>query len=149
MCRSKQMLGDYEAASWPLGVLRTLCAAPALRGRRRSRGHGRLESSRPAGRRHHVVPWAGYQPGSGCSLVETGHCDLLEKADFVLNDLGTANARDAAVARAVDDAVHGDKHVAVVAGWQQAESLRGDLPGSTVVEGPLTTKMVEDAARVR
>ena len=53
----------------------------------------------------------------------------------------------AAVADAVDDAVHGEKPVAVLAGWQQSESLRGRLPGSTVVEGPLTRQLVQEIAQ--
>ena len=148
MCRSKQMLGHDEAASWPRRRSPDSVRRTALF--EGGDGAEAMAVSRVLDRLDVDTMWCpgpGTSHGSRCSLVETGHCDLLEKADFVLNDLGTADAHDAAVAHAVDDAVHGDKHVAVVAGWQHAESLRGDLPGSTVVEGPLTTKIVEDGAR--
>jgi hypothetical protein len=92
-------------------------------------------------------PGPGDGHGSRCPLVEEGHCDLIEKADFVINDLGTSTTRCAAVAQAVDGTVHGDKPVAVVTGHQQAESLRTQLPACTVVEGPLTRKIVEDIAQ--
>jgi hypothetical protein len=92
-------------------------------------------------------PGPGDGHGSRCPLVEEGHCDLIEKADFVINDLGTSTTRCAAVAQAVDGTVHGDKPVAVVTGHQQAESLRTQLSACTVVEGPLTRKIVEDIAQ--
>ena len=150
MCRSKQLLGHDEAANWP---------------RRHASGSGRRTAlfegndgaeavavARVLDRLDVDTMWCP-GPGTGhgprCALVETGHCDLLEKADFVVNDLGVTDDRRAAVAHAVDEAVHGDKHVAVVAPWQDAESLRSGLPGSTVVEGPLTTRIVTNAAQVR
>jgi len=150
MCRGKQMLGHDEAASWP----HPDSPGPARRTALFEGSDGAEATAvwRVLDRMDVDTMWC---PGPGrghsprCSLIETGHCDLLEKADFVLNDLGTADTYGAAVAHAVDEAVHGDKHVAVVAGWQHAESVRSRLPGSTVVEGPLTTQIVEDVARVR
>ena len=65
----------------------------------------------------------------------------------MINNLGTADACRTAVAEAVDDAVQGDKPVVVLAGWQQAETTRVRLPRSTVVEGPLTSQIVEDIAQ--
>ncbi len=149
MCRSKQMLGHDEAANWP---------------RRRSSGSGRRTAlfegndgaeavavARVLDRLDVDTMWCpgpGANHGPRCALVETGHCDLVERADFVVNDLGVTDARRAGVAHAVDEAVHGAKHVAVIALRQDAEALRSDLPGSTVVEGPLTTRIVTDAAQV-
>jgi hypothetical protein len=150
MCRSKQMLGHDEAAAWPRRRSPDSVRRTALF--EGGDGAEAMAVSRVLDRLDVDTMWCpgpGASHGSRCSLVETGHCDLVEKADFVLNDLGTADARDAAVASAVDDAVHGDKHVAVLAGWQHAESLRRRLPASTVVEGPLTTKIVQDVARIR
>ncbi len=148
MCRNKQMLGHDEVANWPHA------SGTARRSALFEGGDGAeaMAVSRVLDRMDVDTMWCpgpGEGHGRRCPLVETGHCDLLEKADFVLNDLGTADARCAAVAHAVDEAVHGDKHVAVVTGWQHAESLRSRLPGSTVVEGPLTTQIVEDVARFR
>ena len=93
-------------------------------------------------------PGPGAGRGSHCPLVEEGHCELVEKADFVINDLGTTDPRCAAVAEAVDRAVHGDRPVAIVTGLQQAESARTQLPTCTVVEGPLTRQIVKDIAQV-
>ncbi len=86
--------------------------------------------------------------GPHCPLVEKGHCELLDKADFVINNLGTDNAHRAAVAEAVEGTVHGDKPVAVVTTRREAESLRAELPNCTVVEGPLTRRIVTDIAQV-
>lgn len=71
----------------------------------------------------------------------------MEKADFVINHLGTDDPHQAAVAQAADHAPLGDKPVAVVAGRQQAESVRAQLQRCTVVEGPLTRQIVQDIAQ--
>ena len=150
MCRTKQMLGRDEAANWPHqrssdGVRRTVLFEGGD-------GAEAVAVSHILDRMDVDTIWCpgpGESHGPHCSLIETGRCDLLEKADFVLNNLGAAGVHHAAVADAVDDAVHGDKPVTVVAGWQQAEALRTRLQGSTVVEGPLTRQIVEGAVEVR
>jgi hypothetical protein len=151
MGRSKRILDQDEAANWPhrhpsdASVRRTALFEGAD-------GAEAIAVSRVLDKLDVDTMWCpgpGESHGARCALVENGHCDLLEKADLVLNNLGTANARRAAVAPAVDATVHGEKHVAVVSGWRQGESLRGALPNSTVVEGPLTRQIVEDVARVR
>lgn len=151
MGKSKRILGQDEAATWShqhasgASVRRTALFEGAD-------GAEALAVSRVLDKLGIDTMWCpgpGESHGPRCALVENGHCDLLEKADLVLNNLGTANARRAAVAPAVDGAVHGEKHVAVVTGWQQAEPLRGTLPNSRVVEGPLTRQIVEDVAQVR
>ena len=65
----------------------------------------------------------------------------------MINNLGTSTPCRAEVADAVDAAASADTPVAVVAGWQQAESVRGRLSRSTVVEGPLTRQIVQEAAQ--
>lgn len=151
MCRSKQLLGRDEAANWPHGQ----SSGSSVRRTALFEGGDGAEAmavSRILDRVDVDTLWCpgpGNSHGPRCALVENGHCDLLDKADLVLNNLGTVDAGSAAVAQAVDEAVHGDKPVTVVAGWQQAEPLRNRLPSSTVVEGPLTTQIVEDIALVR
>ena len=151
MYRRNQILGQDEAANWP-------CRQSSGASARRialfegDDGAEATAVSRVLDKLDIDTMWCpgpGVSHGPRCSLIENGHCDLVEKADFVLNNLGTASSRRAAVAEAVDDAVHGDKPVTVVAGRQQAESLRSRLSGSTVVEGPLTAQIVEDIAQVR
>jgi hypothetical protein len=150
MCR-KRKLGRDEAAGWPR---RDSSAAPP-------RWSALFEGNDGAAAVavSHVLdaididtmwcPGPGDGHGSRCPLVEEGHCELVEKADFVINDLGTTDPRCAAVAKAVDRTVHGDRPVAIVTGLQQAESVRTQLPTCIVVEGPLTRQIVEDIAQVK
>ncbi len=150
MYGSKRILGHDEAANWP----HQHSSGASVRRTALFEGDDGAEAvavSRVLDKLDIDTMWCpgpGDSHGSRCALVENGHCDLVEKADFVINNLGTRNACRAAVAQAVDDAVDDDTHVAVVAGWRQAESLRGRLPQSTVVEGPLTRQIVEDVAQV-
>jgi hypothetical protein len=150
MCRTKRNLGLDEAANWPH---RRSSAAP---GRRSALFEGddgaeAVAVSRVLDEMDIDTMWCP-GPGSGrgprCPLVTDGHCALMEKADFVINHLGTHDACRAAVAQAVDRTPLGDKPVAVVTGHQQAESARAQLRRCTVVEGPLTRQILEDIARV-
>lgn len=148
MCRNKQILGHDEAASWPRhssdDSARRTCLFEG------PDGAEAMAVSNVLDRLDIDTMWCpgpGDAHGPRCSLVENGHCDLLEKADFVINNLGTANPSRVAVTDAVDAAANEDTPVAVVAGWQQAESIRGRLSRSTVVEGPLTRQIVEEAAQ--
>ena len=150
MCRSKGMLGRDEASNWP----HNHSSGAPVRRHALFEGHDGAEAvavSRVLDKLDIDTMWCP-GPGDGhgprCPLVEQGHCDLLDKADFVINNLGESNSARAAVAPAVDDAVHGDRQVVVLTGWQQAESLQTALPGSKVVEGPLTTQIVQDVARM-
>jgi len=148
MCRSKQILGHDEAANWPrhssdtsvrrIGLFEGPDGAEAMAV---SNVLDRLDIDTM------WCPGPGDAHGPRCSLVENGQCDLLEKADFVINNLGTATPCGVAVTDAVDAAANEDTPVAVVAGWQQAESIRGRLSRSTVVEGPLTRQIVQEAAQ--
>ncbi len=148
MSRTKQ-LGRDEAATWPRRQssppLGHRCAlfegedgAEAVAVSRVLDGMG-IETMWCPG------PSAGHGPR--CPLVETGHCELMEKADFVINNLGTHDPRRAVVAAAIERTHHDDKPVAVLAGRQEAESVRAQLPGCTVVEGPLTRRIVTDIAQ--
>ena len=151
MCRGKQVLGHDEAGNWP----RHESSDSSERRTALFEGQDGAEAmavSRVLDRLDVDTMWCrgpSEDHGPRCSLVEKGHCDLVERADFVINNLGTADACRAAVAEAVDGAVDGEKPVAVLAGWQQSESLRDRLPGSTVVEGPLTRQLVQDIAQAR
>ena len=149
MWGTKQNLGRDEAAGWPSRQ------APTSSPRRSALyegddGAAAVAVSRVLDAMDVDTMWCP-GPGDGhasrCPLVEEGHCDLIEKADFVINDLGTSSLRCAAVAEAVNETVHGDKSVAVVVGHQQAEALRTQLPTCTVVEGPLTIQIVQDIAQ--
>jgi hypothetical protein len=151
MSRTKRNLGVDEAANWPR---RTSSAAL---GRRSALFEGddgaeAVAVSRVLDKMDIDTMWC-RGPGSGrgprCPLVHEGHCDLMEKADFVINHLGTHDPSRAAVARAVDLNLLGDKPVAVVTGRQQADSVRAQLQRCSVVEGPLTSQIVEDIARVQ
>lgn len=148
MCRSKRMLGRDEASNWP----HNHSSGASVRRHALFEGHDGAEAvavTRVLDKLDVDTMWCpgpGGGHGARCSLVEQGHCDLLDQADFVINNLGEANSSRAAVAPAVDDAVHGDRNVVVLTGWQRAESLRNALPGSKVVEGPLTTQIVQDVA---
>lgn len=149
MCRTKRNLGLDEAANWPRR------RSSAAEGRRSALFEGddgaeALAVSRVLDEMDIDTMWCP-GPGSGghaprCPLVTEGHCELIEKADFVINHLGTHDAGRAAVARAVDETPLGDK-VAVVAGWQQADSCRAELRRCAVVDGPLTRRIVEDIAQ--
>ena len=144
-------LGRDEAASWPRrGASITPPRRTALF--EGNDGAAAVAVSRFLGGMDIDTMWCpGPSDGhrSRCPLVEEGHCDLVEKADFVINDLGTDDPRCVAVAKAVDGTVHGNKPVAVVTGSQQAESVRTELPTCTVVKGPLTRQNVQDIAQVR
>jgi hypothetical protein len=150
MWRTKLNLGRDEAANWP--TLRS-SNHPA---RRTALFEGcdpaeAVAVSRVLAKMDIDTMWCpgpGDAHGPRCPLVEEGHCELMERADFVINNLGTTNPRCAAVAQAVDGTVHGDKPVALVTLWQRAESVRAQLPCCTVVEGPLTRQIVEDVALV-
>jgi hypothetical protein len=148
MCRGKQTLGHDEAADWPRHSSNTSVRRTALF--EGADGAEAMAVSNVLDRMDIDTMWCpgpGGSHGPRCSLVESGHCDLLEKADFVINNLGTSTPCRAEVADAVDAATSADTPVAVVAGWQEAESVRGRLSRSTVVEGPLTRKIVQDAAQ--
>jgi len=148
MCRSKQILGHDEAANWPRHSSDTSVRRTALF--EGADGAEAMAVSNVLDRMDIDTMWCpgpGGAHGPRCSLVVNGHCDLLEKADFVINNLGTATPCRAEVADAVDAAAPGDTPVAVVAGFQQAESVRGRLSRSTVVEGPLTRQIVHEAAQ--
>ena len=148
MCRSKQTLGHDEAANWPRHASDTAERRTALF--EGADGAEAMAVSNVLDRMDIDTMWCpgpGGDRGPRCSLVESGHCDLLEKADFVINNLGTSTPCRAEVADAVDAAASADTPVAVVAGWQQAEAVRGRLSRSTVVEGPLTRQIVQEAAQ--
>ena len=149
MCRTTQSLGRDQAANWPSR------RASADAGRRSALFEGdgaeAVAVSRVLDEMDIDTMWCpgpGSGRGSRCPLVTDGHCELMEKADFVINHLGTHDPRRAAVAQAVNDTVLGDKPVAVVTGRQQAESVRAQLPRCVVVEGPLTRHIVEDIAQM-
>jgi len=146
----RRILGHDEAANWPR---QGAAAAPTRRTAlfEGSDGAEAVAVSRVLGSLDIDTMWCpgpGAGRGSHCPLVEEGHCELVEKADFVINDLGTTDPRCAAVAEAVDRTVHGDRPVAVVTGLQQMESARTHLPTCSVVEGPLTRQIVPDIAQV-
>ena len=150
MCRTKQDLGRDEAAGWPRRQ-----SAPPLGPRRAlfegADGAEAIAVSRLLDRMGIETMWCpGPSGGHGprCPLVEEGHCDLMEKADFVINNLGTRDPVRAAVADAIERTHQGDKPVAVVTGRQDAESVRGHLQSCKVVEGPLTRQIVTDIAQV-
>lgn len=151
MWRGKQILGHDEAAHWP----RRHSSDTSVRRTGLFEGADGAEAMAVSNVLDRLgidtmwCPGPGDAHGPRCSLVENGHCDLLEKADFVINNLGTATPCRAEVADAVDSAADGDTPVAVVAGWQQAQSIRGRLSRSTVVEGPLTRQIVEETAQAR
>ncbi len=150
MCRTKQDLGRDEAAHWPRRQ-----SAPPL-GPRRALFEGQdgaeaIAVSRVLDGMGIETMWCPGPTGSSgprCPLVEEGHCELMEKADFVINNLGTHDPTCAAVAGAVERTHYGDKPVAVVTGRQEAETVRGQLQRCRVVEGPLTRKIVTDIAQV-
>ncbi len=148
MCRTKRNLGIDEAANWPR-------ERSNVSGRRSALFEGAdgaeaLAVSGVLDRMDIDTMWcpgpSGRGRGSLCPLVEEGHCELMERADFVINNLGTHDPRCAAVARTVERTYCGDKPVALVTGRQHAESVRARRPSCKVVEGPLTRKIVTDIA---
>ncbi len=145
MWRTTQRLGRDQAAGWhedATGPRRTAL----FEGRD---GAEAVAVSRLLGQMDIDTMWCSGPDGSHvCPLVEDGHCELMDKADFVINNLGTANPRCAAVARAVNDEIPGDKPVAVVTRVHEAESVQEQLPRCIVVEGPLSRHIVKDVALI-
>ncbi len=80
-----------------------------------------------------------------CPLVGGDGCDLVDRADVVINALGTADPRCAAVAEALENRAEEGKAVVMVCRPGQGDSTRDRLPRCTVVEGPLTRHLFTDS----
>jgi hypothetical protein len=80
-----------------------------------------------------------------CPLVERGRCEMVERADVVVNVLGTPDARAAAVAERLDDQADSGTSVVVVCEPGRADSTRARLTRCDVVEGPLTRQLLTDS----
>ncbi len=149
MCRTNRYLGRDEAAAWP-------GQSSAASGRRTALfesddGAEAVAVDRILGDMDIDTMWCpgpGRDHGRRCPLVQEGHCELMDRADFVINNLGTDSPQCAAVAQAADGYLHGEKPIAVVTRRHETESIRSQLPGCTVVGGPLTRQIVSDIAHV-
>ena len=147
MCRTDRNLGRDEAAAWS-------GKSSAASGRRTALfesndGAEAVAVNRILDDMGVDTMWCpGPAHGRRCPLVQEGHCELMERADFVINNLGTDSPQCAAVAQAADGYLHGEKPIAVVTRRHETESIRSQLPGCTVVGGPLTGQIVSDIAHV-
>ena len=79
-----------------------------------------------------------------CSLVRTGHCPLVERADVIVSALDQSDGRCAEVAHHLDSAAGplGTKPVVVVTPRRAAEEVAAALPHCDVVPGPLSSTTV-------
>lgn len=79
-----------------------------------------------------------------CSLVRTGHCPLVERADVIVSALDQNDGTCAEVARHLDSAAGhpGSTPVVVVVTPRSAEEVAATLPHCDVVSGPLSSKTV-------
>lgn len=148
MCRTKRNLGRDEAADWQQGPSNATERRTALF--EGSDGAEAYAVSRVLADIGVDTMWCpGPDGGHGprCPLVEEGHCDLMEKADFVINNLGSASSRSAAVAQATNSGVSGGKPVVVLTSHQNSETLRAQLARCRVVQGPLSTRIVREIAQ--
>jgi hypothetical protein len=70
---------------------------------------------------------------------------MVERADVVVNALGIADSRTAAVAEALDDRAEDGTSVVVVREPGPPRSTQLQLKRCRVVEGPLTRRLLSDS----
>ncbi len=80
-----------------------------------------------------------------CPLVDRGRCELVDRADVVINALGTSDPRSAAVAEALDECTEHGQAVFVVCQPGRGDAMQARLEGCNVVEGPLTSKLLTES----
>jgi hypothetical protein len=67
---------------------------------------------------------------------------MVERADVVVNALGTSDSRTAAIAEALDDQAEDGTSVVVVCEPGRASSTQVRLRRCNVVDGPLTRRLL-------
>jgi hypothetical protein len=141
----KRGLGRDRARSWamPAGVtprsqvlLETADGAEAHAAWRLLSRHGYDTMWCPGPSGHHARE---------CSLVRTGHCPLVDRADVIVSALDQNERSCAEVARHLDRGATSPaarRPVVVVTPRRAAEERTAALPHCSVVSGPLSSKLL-------